>query len=51
MDRTLARLPLNPPSAPATHKKQKEKGKVGLALLMWMFGVPGALVLLYLIFA
>ena len=30
-------------------KPAKERGKVGLALLMWMLGVPGLLVLLYLI--
>jgi hypothetical protein len=29
--------------------RAKECGKVGLALLMWMLGVPGVLVLLYLI--
>jgi hypothetical protein len=27
-----------------------EAGKVGLALLMWMLGVPGLLVLAYLLF-
>src|SRR5688572_19723598 len=31
--------------------REKERGKVGLAILMWMLGVPGLLVLLYLIFA
>jgi hypothetical protein len=35
-------VPANPPA---------ESGKVGLALLMWLLGVPGLLVLLYLIFA
>lgn len=29
----------------------KERGKAGLALVAWMLGVPGFLVLLYLIFA
>ncbi len=29
---------------------KKESGKVGLAILMWMLGVPGFIVLLYLIF-
>lgn len=28
-----------------------ERGKAGLALLMWVLGVPGFAVLLYLIFA
>lgn len=27
-----------------------ESGKVGLAVLMWLLGVPGVLVLAYLIF-
>lgn len=27
-----------------------ESGKVGLALLMWMLGVPGLLVIGYLVF-
>lgn len=27
-----------------------ESGKVGLAVLMWLFGVPGVFVLLYMIF-
>lgn len=28
-----------------------ESGKVGMALLLWILGVPGSIVLLYLIFA
>lgn len=32
-------------------KAGSESGKVGLAILMWMLGVPGVLVLAYLIFA
>jgi len=28
-----------------------ERGKAGVALLMWVLGVPGLAVLLYLIFA
>lgn len=28
-----------------------QAGKAGLALLMWLLGVPGGIVLLYLIFA
>jgi hypothetical protein len=28
----------------------RESGKVGLALLLWILGVPGLLILLYLIF-
>ena len=30
--------------------KKKEKGKVGMAILLWMLGVPGSIILLYLIF-
>lgn len=30
--------------------RKEQAGKVGLALLAWMLGVPGSLVLLYLIF-
>jgi hypothetical protein len=36
------------PTPPAT-KHQKEQGKLGLALLMWMLGVPGFIVILYLV--
>ena len=35
---------------PASLKARAESGKVGLAILMWMLGVPGGLVLLYLVF-
>jgi hypothetical protein len=28
---------------------EKERGKVGLAILMWMLGVPGFIILLYLL--
>ena len=28
-----------------------EEGKVGKAFLLWMLGVPGGIVLLYLLFA
>jgi hypothetical protein len=41
-------LRLRPSGAPTP---PTESGKVGLALLMWLLGVPGLLVLLYLIFA
>jgi hypothetical protein len=34
-----------------TDRTDPESGKVGLALLLWILGVPGLLVLLYLIFA
>jgi hypothetical protein len=27
----------------------KERGKVGLAILMWMLGVPGFIIILYLL--
>jgi hypothetical protein len=31
--------------------REGESGKVGLAVLMWFLGVPGLIVLAYLIFA
>jgi hypothetical protein len=31
-------------------ERASEAGKVGLALLLWMLGVPGIFVLAYLIF-
>jgi hypothetical protein len=36
----------------STHDEPRdpESGKVGLAILMWLLGVPGLLILLYLIF-
>lgn len=30
--------------------RESERGKVGLAILMWMLGVPGFIVILYLLF-
>ncbi len=39
------------PGAPGKFARAKdEAGKVGLAILMWLLGVPGGLILLYLIF-
>ena len=40
-------------STPITAKptRREQAGKVGLALVMWILGVPGSIVLLYLIFA
>ena len=32
-------------------KKEKEEGKVGMAILMWLLGVPGGIILLYLLLA
>ena len=43
MDRAENDLSQTPPS------REKERGKVGLAILMWMLGVPGIIILLYLI--
>jgi hypothetical protein len=28
----------------------RESGKIGMAILMWLLGVPGLVILLYLIF-
>ena len=39
------------PSAANQPPHDKEKGKVGMAILLWLLGVPGSIVLLYLIFA
>jgi len=37
---------------PITKKTSSpESGKVGMAILLWLLGVPGGIVLLYLIFA
>jgi hypothetical protein len=35
---------------PPAAKHEKERGKVGLAILMWMLGVPGFIIALYVIF-
>jgi hypothetical protein len=43
MDRAENDISPTPPS------REKESGKVGMAILMWMLGVPGFIVLLYLI--
>ena len=46
-----ARLTPRPLDAPPRgFRAIQETGKAGLALLMWILGVPGTLVLLYLIF-
>jgi hypothetical protein len=37
--------------SPRLSPEPREEGKIGLALLMWLLGVPGILVLLYLILA
>ena len=31
--------------------RNKESGKLGVAVLMWFLGVPGFIILLYLLFA
>lgn len=36
---------------PAKKDSDKQQGKVGMAILLWMLGVPGSIVLLYLLFA
>lgn len=43
------RSPLSKLPAPS-HPNKQEEGKVGLAALLWLLGVPGSIVLLYLIF-
>jgi hypothetical protein len=32
-------------------KQEKEQGKIGMAILLWLLGVPGGIVLLYLLLA
>jgi len=32
-------------------KTEKEEGKVGMAILLWLLGVPGGIILLYLLLA
>ncbi len=44
-DTNVASFPLA-----ARPSRREQAGKVGMALLAWMLGVPGSLVLLYLIF-
>ena len=45
--------PTDDNSTTLTSKQSRldQAGKAGLALLMWILGVPGSIVLLYLIFA
>ena len=31
--------------------KKKEEGKIGMAILLWLLGVPGGIILLYLLLA
>jgi len=42
---------INSVNRDAGQKNEKERGKAGLAILLWMLGVPGSIVLLYLVFA
>jgi hypothetical protein len=30
---------------------KKEEGKIGMAILLWLLGVPGGIILLYLLLA
>jgi hypothetical protein len=39
------------PPSPNPSSKRAESGKVGAAILMWLLGVPGLLILLYMLFA
>ena len=39
------------PRLPVTRTEPAQRGKVGLAILMWLLGVPGGIILLYLLFA
>jgi hypothetical protein len=33
-----------------SQRPQRESGRLGLAILIWLLGVPGIVVMLYLIF-
>lgn len=46
----LAPSPNPSPKGRTWSSRAGEHGKVGLALLMWLLGVPGVVVLLYLVF-
>jgi hypothetical protein len=39
------------PANPKLEKPKKEEGKVGMAILLWLLGVPGGIILLYLLLA
>ena len=39
----------DPAESDPSRTPDPESGKVGLALLMWLLGVPGSIVLLYLL--
>ena len=43
------RPPVPSPETP-TDPKHGERGKLGMAILLWFLGVPGGIILLYLIF-
>lgn len=47
----MSRFLQRSPAVPSAVNRSDESGKVGLALLMWLLGVPGSIVLLYLLFA
>jgi hypothetical protein len=42
--------PPKPDAAGRIARAKDQAGKIGMAILMWMLGVPGGIVLLYLIF-
>jgi hypothetical protein len=42
---------IQPRSEQTPKKNEKEEGKVGMAILLWLLGVPGGIILLYLLLA
>jgi hypothetical protein len=38
-------------SSSSTTPKPESEGKIGMAILLWLLGVPGGIVLLYLLLA
>lgn len=47
----MKRIDADSPIRIAKPTRRDQAGKVGLAILLWLLGVPGSLVLLYLLFA
>ena len=48
--KTATPRPSSSPARPLRTSRRDQAGKVGKALLLWMLGVPGSIVFLYLIF-
>ena len=51
MDRNETKIERTESAGPSRAPSSAESGKVGVALLMWLLGVPGILILAYLLFS